>query len=124
MTAPKMVTNGDAWRRAGLGSFLTALITSGSLIGYWQVNPPRPDPFTGKEATELRREIETKLEKQRRELISRMINIETEDQYILQQQQELWKALALLPPERWQRRIEALETWALKSGDTNYRKPD
>ena len=124
MTERKMVTNGDAWRRTGISSLLTALITSSGLIGYWQINPPRPDPFTGEEATELRLELETKLEKQRRDLIGRMINIETDDQYLLQQQQEIWKALALLPPERWQRRIEALEDWALQSGDPNYEKPD
>ena len=119
-----MVTNGDAWRRTGLGSFLAAILTSGSLIGYWQISPPRPDPFTGQEATELRREIEVKQETIRRELIGRMINIEEDDKYLNRQQQELWKALEKLPPPRWQRRIEALEDWALQSGDPNYEKPD
>lgn len=121
---PRMVTNGDAWRRTVIPSLLTAVITSSGLIGYWQINPPRPDPFTGEEATELRLEIEAKLERQRRELIGRMINMETDDQYLAKQQQEMWQALAKLPPERWQRRIEALEDWALKSGDPNYQKPD
>ena len=124
MPEPKMVTNGEAWRRTGVSSLLTAIITSGGLIGYWQINPPRPDPFTGEEATELRREIETKQESIRREQIGRMISMRDDIQHLREDQSEIWKALAKLPPERWQRRIEALEDWALKSGDPNYKKPD
>lgn len=119
-----MVTNGEAWKRTGLSSFLTAAITAGGMIGYWQVNPPRPDPYTGMQATELRLEMEAKQEAIDRKHSMRMAGIEADIESLRKSQTDLWQVLAKLPPERWQRRIEALEDWALKSGDPNYDKPD
>lgn len=100
----KMITNGEGWKRSGLSSLVTALLTAGSLISYWQVNPPRPDPFTGHEANELRREL---------------------DQKIIQLsagQQDLWRVVQTLPPERWQRRIEEIELWIVRQ-DNSYHPP-
>lgn len=37
--------------------FAGALAGIGSMVGYQQVNPPRPDPFTGSQGREMGRQI-------------------------------------------------------------------
>lgn len=106
-----------------MSSIVTAAITAGALIGYWQVDPPRDDPFKGVQATELRRELERKITESEARQNSRMMNIERTDETIQQTQREMWLILNDLPPDRWRRRIEALEIWIIKQ-DNSYEVPE
>ena len=106
-----------------MSSVVTAVMTAGAMIGYWQVNPPRDDPYRGAQANELRLELERKIFEAERRLASRMVVIERTDQTIQETQQEMWNVIQSLPPERWQRRIEAIEVWIIKK-DQDYTPPD
>lgn len=118
----RMVTNGEAWKRTGMSSLVTAILTAGSLIGYWQVNPPRDDPFKGAEANAMRLELEAKMDMRERRILNRIVTIEGRDEQIALAQVEIWRALRELPPPRWQRRVENLEVWVLKK-DPAYELP-
>ena len=106
-----------------MSSVITAAITAGAMIGYWQVNPPRPNPFTSVDATELRRELEQKIAESERRMIQRMVIIERTDRTIQESQLEMWNIIQTLPPDRWRRRIEALEIWIIKK-DGSYDVPE
>lgn len=107
----KTITNGEAWQRTAIGSLVSAAVTLGGVLGYFQVSPPRPDPFTGAEAESLRREIKMDIQR----LEDRAFTLEDNIG-------DVWSALSILPPDRWRRRIEALEIEAIKK-NPNYDVP-
>ena len=101
-----------------MSSLITAALTVGAMMGYWQVNPPRDDPFRGTQANELRLELERKIAETERRLVQRMMIIERTDENIAATQREMWSIIQTLPPDRWRRRIEGIEIWIIKQDET------
>ena len=58
----RMVSNGDAWKRALVIGLIGLLSGSGGALTLGQVGVLRPDPFTGQQGDSLRRELERKIE--------------------------------------------------------------
>ncbi len=58
----RMVSNGDAWKRALVIGLIGLLSGSGGAITLGQVGVLRPDPFTGAQGNVLRLELERKIE--------------------------------------------------------------
>ena len=113
-----------------MSSLITAVMTAGAMIGYWQVNPPRDDPYRGIQATELRRELERKIADAERRMVQRMMIIERTDQTIQTTQQEIWNVIRDLPPDTFENEVEGLanrirsiEVWIIKK-DQEYTPPD
>ena len=119
---PRMLTNGEAWKRMGMSSMVTAALTVGAMMGYWQVNPPRDDPYRGSQASadqkELRLELERKISEVERRMVQRMAVMDRRAENILTTQREMWTVIQTLPPDRWRRRIEGIEIWIIKQDDT------
>ncbi len=101
-----------------MSSVITAAITAGAMIGYWQVNPPRPNPFTSIDANTLRLEMERKIAESERRMVQRMTVIERNDENMAITQRQMWQVINSLPPDRWRRRIEGMEIWIIKQDET------
>ena len=108
------VTNGQAWQRTAMGSLVSAVATLGGVIGYLQINPPRPDPFTGAQAESLRREIKMDIQRYQAEIETEILRLENRQFGSEENIGDIWRAMSVLPPDRWRRRIEALEIEAIK----------
>ena len=102
-----MLTNGEAWRRTGMSSVITAMMTAGA------------------QANELRLELERKIQESERRLEQRMMTIERTDETIQQTQREMWNVISNLPPDEFEEdfenlreRIRRIEIWIIKKDDS------
>ena len=59
--------NGNQWRALIVAGMIGLAAGSGSAFTLGQTGALRPDPFTGSQATQLRLELEAKIERERRE---------------------------------------------------------
>lgn len=122
-----MVTNGQAWRRSGLMGGGTAIATATLVISWFQLNPPRPDPFTGAEANALRVELEQKFEKKlaRHEdlILDRIRIVEDTQRRINSGQTNLYRIVGDLPPDEFEDRVDKIELWIVKK-DPNFEPAD
>lgn len=114
MPDPKrpMGLNGEHWRQTTIGSVVTAVITAGTMIGYFQVNPPRQDPFTGTEANALRIELASDTRREINRLNSALEKFASRLDYIVER----------LPPSSLDDRVQNLEDYHLKA-DPNFKRP-
>lgn len=124
--AEKMVSNGEAWKRTTIGSSISSLGTAiAALVGfitYQEINPPRDDPFRGQEATELRRELESKLHRLDTQHSTRITILEAAQFEQLNEHSRLWQTINNLPPDDFEQRVEALEFWVIRQ-DSTYHPP-
>ena len=105
----KTITNGEGWRRTGFGSVISAAIALGSLLGYQQIYPPRPDPFTATMAVNLEQRLNRELE-----IFDQRID---KNEILLDRHRDFQH-----PPPAWVARIEELELWVGRK-DPDYRVP-
>lgn len=122
-----MVTNGQAWRRSGLMGGGTAIATATLVISWFQINPPRPDPFTGAQANalrvELERKFEGKLDRHEDQMIARIQTIEETLRRIGSGQTNLYRIVGDLPPDEFEDRVDKIELWIVKK-DPNFEPAD
>jgi len=110
-------------RQTTIGSLATAVVTLTGFILYQQINPPRDDPFRGEQATELRRELESKILAHEKSCSNRMATIERRLDQMDQAERELWAVVSALPPDEFEDRVRRLEFWVIKQ-DNTYTVPD
>lgn len=126
-TKRRMGINGEHWRQTTIGSLATAIVTIAGMVGYFQVNPVRDDPFTGRQANELRRELEGKLADQKKSCEQRLAVIERRDEQLGAALNEVWRTIEALPPDTFENRVDelaervrALEIYTVKH-DTGFK---
>ena len=117
MVAPKPI-NGQVWTDRAVSGVVAAILTISGFATYQQVYPPRPDPFFGADGHEMRRELELKLNVVEQRIVMRLDKIEAQDTRILEAQNQIWRAIANLPPPQTRQqltdmedRIKDLEIW-------------
>ena len=114
-------------RQTTITSLATAVVTLAGFIAYQAISPPpdpRPDPYTGTQGNELRLELESKIAAHEKSCGARLTANDRRLEQILSVQAEIWQTISHLPPERWRRRIEALEIVVIKKVDPDYDVPD